>query len=211
MMRRRKIVIGTVACAFAVSILLLAAILIAPKVVDSETVKAKVRSELLKVAAVEIDFDHLILNFFPRPHVIIDRVDLAIPPGVKGKAASVTVQPKILLLFLGKMKIAGLYLDSAELDYPLKSAAWGELKGKNIIFPWRPDTPRKINDFAITANTHKINLQLAKAAIGGNRWQAVGYISRSARNVFGGQNLQSRRNLRFEGPVSGARKSGRSA
>ncbi|MGD9193655.1 MAG: hypothetical protein PVG44_13245 [Desulfobacterales bacterium] len=51
MMRRRKIVIGTVACAFAVSILLLAAILIAPKVVDSETVKAKVRSELLKVAA----------------------------------------------------------------------------------------------------------------------------------------------------------------
>jgi hypothetical protein len=53
MMRRRKVVIGTVACAFAVSILLLAAILIAPKVVDSETVKAKVRSELLKVAAVE--------------------------------------------------------------------------------------------------------------------------------------------------------------
>jgi hypothetical protein len=45
MMRRRKIVNGTVACAFAVSILLLAAILIAPKVVDSETVKAVDRPE----------------------------------------------------------------------------------------------------------------------------------------------------------------------
>ena len=52
MMRRRKIVIGTVACAFAVLMLLLAVVIIAPKVVDTETVKAKVRSELLKVAGV---------------------------------------------------------------------------------------------------------------------------------------------------------------
>jgi hypothetical protein len=65
-------------------------------VIDTETVKAKVRSDFLKVAGVEIDFDHMILDFFPRPHVIIDRVELAIPPAVKGKAALVTVRPKLL-------------------------------------------------------------------------------------------------------------------
>jgi hypothetical protein len=78
-----------------------------------------VRSELEKASGIEIDFEHLILDFFPYPQITIDRVDLAIPPGVKGKAAAVTVQPKILPLFLGKVQIAGLRLDSAELDYIL--------------------------------------------------------------------------------------------
>ncbi len=44
---------------------------------------------------------------------------LSIPPGVKGTAASVTVQPKILPLFLGKMQITDLRLDSAKLNYTL--------------------------------------------------------------------------------------------
>ena len=81
MNRRRKIVIGIVACAFAVSILLLAAILIAPKVIDSEAVKAKVRSEIKETAGVEIDFKHLDLDFFPHPHVIFDQVTLVHTPG----------------------------------------------------------------------------------------------------------------------------------
>ena len=125
MNRRRKIVIGIIAGLFAVSILLLAAILVAPKVIDSESVKAKVRSEIKESADVEIDFEHLVLDFFPHPRVIIDRVALSIPPGVKGTAASVTVQPKILPLFVGKMQITDLRLDSAKLDYtlPKKPAA----------------------------------------------------------------------------------------
>jgi hypothetical protein len=82
------------------------------------------------------------------------------------------------------MKIAGLYLDSAELDYPLKSAAWGELKGNNIIFPWSPDTPLKLNDFAVTATTHKISLASADVSFGGNRLQAAGNMTRSARKVL---------------------------
>ena len=119
MIRRRKIVIGIIAGLFAVSILLLALILVAPKVIDSESVKAKVRSEIKKIAGVDIDFEHLKLDFFPHPHVIVEQVELSIPPGVRGKAESLTVQPKILPLFVGRVQIAGLHLDSAELDYTL--------------------------------------------------------------------------------------------
>ncbi len=117
--RRKKIVTGVIAGAFAVLILLFAVVLIAPKVVDTETVRDKVRSEIKKIAGVEIDFKHLVLDFFPHPHVIFDQVTLSIPPGVKGKAVSVSIRPKILPLLLGKMQIAGLRLDSAELDYTL--------------------------------------------------------------------------------------------
>ena len=119
MNRRRKIVFGISATLFIVLILLLAAILIAPKVIDSDAVKAKVRSEIKETAGVETDFKHLVLNFFPHPHVIFGQVTWAIPPGTRGKAASLRVRPKILPLFLGKMQIAGLRLNSADLDYTL--------------------------------------------------------------------------------------------
>jgi hypothetical protein len=70
LIRPRKIVRGIIACLFGISILLLAGNLIAPKVIDNETVKAKLRSEIKKIAGVEIDFEHLGLDFFPHPHVI---------------------------------------------------------------------------------------------------------------------------------------------
>jgi uncharacterized protein involved in outer membrane biogenesis len=101
----RKIIIGIIASAFVGLTLLLAVAIIAPKVVDSEAVKAKVRSEIKEKSAVEIGFKHLALDFFPHPHVILEQVTLAIPPGVKGKAVSVTVQPKILPLFLDKPQL----------------------------------------------------------------------------------------------------------
>ena len=119
MNRRRKIVVSISAALFVALMLLVAAILIAPKVIDSEAVKAKVRSEIKETAGAEIDFKHLVLKFFPHPHVIVNQVELSISPGVRGKAASIRIRPKILPLFLGKMQIAGLRLDLAELDYTL--------------------------------------------------------------------------------------------
>jgi hypothetical protein len=128
MTRPRKIVIGITACFFAVSILVIAAVLVAPKVIDSEAVKDKVRSEIKETAGVEIDFEHLGIDIFPHPSVIIDRVDLSIPRVVRGKAAWVAVRPKILPLFWGKMKIDRIYLDSAELDYMLPKRPTTEKK-----------------------------------------------------------------------------------
>ena len=120
----KKIGIGIIACLFGVLFLMLAAVLIAPKVVDTKTVRDKLRSEIKQTSGVEIDFKHLILDFFPHPHVIFDQVTLSMLPVVRGKAASVRVHPNILPLFLGKMQIAGLRLDSAELNYtlPIRSA-----------------------------------------------------------------------------------------
>ena len=134
MNRRRKIVIGISAGFFAVSILVLAAVLVAPKVIDSEAVKTKVRSEIKETAGVEIDFEHLGIDIFPHPSVIIDRVDLSIPRVVRGKAAWVAVQPKILPLFWGKMKIDRIYLDSAELDYMLPKRPSTEKKNASTLF-----------------------------------------------------------------------------
>jgi len=99
--------------------LLFAAVLIAPKVVDTELVRDKLRSEIKETSGAEIDFEHIILDFTPRPHIIFEQVALSIPSAVRGKALSLWVQPKILPLFVGEVQIAGLRLESADLDYIL--------------------------------------------------------------------------------------------
>lgn len=161
MIRRKKIVIGIIACAFAVLILMLTVVLIAPKVVDTETVRDKVRSEIKKLAGVEIDFKHLVLDFFPQPHVIFDRVTLSIPPAVRGRAVSVSVQLKILPLFLGKLQIAGLHLDSAELDYTLaKKSATEKTTPQPFSFD---DLAKRLQSLVATLPEFKIPKSVLRA------------------------------------------------
>jgi hypothetical protein len=127
MNNRRKIVIGIVAGALSVLILLLAVVVIAPKIADTKIVRDKLRSEIKETSGAEIDFEHLVLDFFPHPHIILEQVVLSIPSAVKGKAVSLWIQPKILPLFVGDVQIADLRLESAELDYMLpQKPATGE-------------------------------------------------------------------------------------
>ena len=67
MNNRKKIVFGIIAVALSILILLLAVVIIAPKVVDTKTVRDKLRGEIKKASGAEVDFEHLILDFFPRP------------------------------------------------------------------------------------------------------------------------------------------------
>ena len=71
-----------------------------------------------------------------------------------------------------------------DMKDPLKSAVWGKLKGKDIILPWEPDTPLKIDDIALTATTHKINLQTVDVTFSGNQLKVTGNMTRSVQNVL---------------------------
>ena len=69
-------------------------------------------------------------------------------------------------------------------NHLLKSAVWGELKGKGIAYPLKPDSPLKINDLAVTATTHKIDLQSADVTFSGSQFKAAGTMMRSAQNAL---------------------------
>ncbi len=118
MVKQRKIVIGIIACITAVLFLAFAAAIFAPKIVDSKAVGHKLRSEVKKATGVDVDFKHLRLGLFPRPHVTIEQVETSIS-GARAAAASLTIHPRILPLFQGKLQITSLRLDSAQLDYTL--------------------------------------------------------------------------------------------
>ncbi len=154
MISRRKIVIGVIVGVFAVVILMLAGVLIAPQVLDTKSVKDEIRSQVQKELGAKVDFKHLRLDFFPHPHVIFDQVTLSIPPGVKGKAVSVRVYPEILPLFRGKIQIASLRLDTAELDYTLTKKTVTE---KRASQPFSLDElGKKVQSFVSTLPAFKI-------------------------------------------------------
>ena len=71
-----------------------------------------------------------------------------------------------------------------DVNHPLKSALWGELKGKGIIYPLKPDTPLKVNEVVLAATTHKINLQSADVTFSGSQLKAAGTMTRSAQNAL---------------------------
>jgi len=77
------------------------------------------------------------------------------------------------------------------LRHPLKSAAWGNLKGNEIIYPWKPDSPLKIIDFALDATTHEINLKSADVTFSGNDLHAGGTMKRSAKKVLVDMDISS--------------------
>lgn len=114
-----------IAVVLSVVILLLAVVSIAPRVIDTPMVKAKLRGEIKEASGAEIDFEHLVLDFLPHPRITFKQATVSVPSAVKGQIASMTVRPKILPLFVGDVQIAGLHLQSAKLDYilPKKSAA----------------------------------------------------------------------------------------
>jgi uncharacterized protein involved in outer membrane biogenesis len=101
--KSRKIVIGAAIGIVTVVILLFAAVLVLPKLIESETLKAKIRSEFSRTVGGEIDFDRLDLSVFPLPHVTLDKVSVVLPKKLTGSAEMISVTPKILMLLSGKI------------------------------------------------------------------------------------------------------------
>lgn len=123
MAEQRKFRLSVSACASALLFVMLAAVVLAPRIINSKTVRNKLRSDIKTASGFDVDFKHLRLNFFPRPHATIEQVAASIP-GVRMVAAALTLHPRILSLIRGKLQITRLRLDSAELDYilPIKPA-----------------------------------------------------------------------------------------
>ena len=101
--KRRKIVVGVLIGMFAVLLMLFAAAVVLPRLIDSETLKIKIRSEFSQKVGGEIDFDRLDFSFFPLPHVKLDKASVILPKKFAGSAEMISVTPKILLLLSGKI------------------------------------------------------------------------------------------------------------
>ncbi|MGD8949332.1 MAG: AsmA-like C-terminal domain-containing protein [Desulfobacterales bacterium] len=122
MSKSRKIVAGAVIGIVSVVILLLVAVLVLPKVIESETLKAKIRSEFSRTVGGEIDFDRLDFSVFPHPHLKLNKASVMLPKKLAGSAEIISVTPKILQLLSGKIGFREIRVQQPDVTITLQKS-----------------------------------------------------------------------------------------
>ena len=96
-------------------IILLALVLlltvVAPRVISSASVKARIRTEFSRAVGGTLDFDRLGVSLFPRPGVVVYGAALAIPEKGSGTVESVKACPQLLPLLRGKVRIGKVRIE----------------------------------------------------------------------------------------------------
>jgi hypothetical protein len=87
-------------------VLLVAVVYIAPRIINSDSVKEKIVTAASQKLGGDIAFQKIALSLFPRPHADIYEGTVAIPGKASGTVESLTVYPRILPLIMGNLQIA---------------------------------------------------------------------------------------------------------
>jgi hypothetical protein len=98
--------------------LLLTLTVVAPRVINLESIKGQIQAEFSKTVGGDLDFDRMDLSFFPRPGVIIRRASAEIPETVRGTLRSLKVCPAILPLFRGSLRVAKVSVEAPDFEIP---------------------------------------------------------------------------------------------
>ena len=120
--KSKKTVFGVLIGIVTVVILLFVAVLVLPKLIESETLKAKIRSEFSQKFGGEIDFDRLDFSFFPLPHVTLEKASVMLPKKLTGSAEMIAVTPKILPLLSGKIGFREIRVQQPDVTITLQKS-----------------------------------------------------------------------------------------
>ena len=92
--------------------LLLVVLLVLPKLINLEPVKQKLLAQASKAVGGQVECQRVELSFLPIPRVVVQQGRISIPGKVSGSLGSLTVYPEILPLFLARLELAEVEIDS---------------------------------------------------------------------------------------------------
>ena len=119
MSRRKKIYLWAVGVSATLVILLLAFILLLPKLLNVDLLREKIQARISQEVGGKAEFRSLDLLFFPRPRVVVRQANLSIPEKVTSDVESVTIYPEILPLLTGRVRIAMIKAEAPDVKISL--------------------------------------------------------------------------------------------
>jgi len=119
MSKRKKISLWIMGGVGVLLILLLAFLLIVPRLINLEPIREKALSSISEKVGGEVKFQRFDLSFFPLPHVVLHQLSLSIPGKVSGTLESLRVYPKLPPLIRGKLQIAELQGEAPDFKMEL--------------------------------------------------------------------------------------------
>lgn len=119
MSRYKKITLWVIGSTGTILILLLALLLLLPKLINLQPVKGKILANLSRTVGGQVEFHKVDLSFFPRLRVLVHQASVSIPGKLTGDAESVTIYPEILSLLTGRVRIAVLKVQAPDVKMKL--------------------------------------------------------------------------------------------
>ena len=102
--------------------LYLVALLILPRLIDSESVKGEIQNQFSQMLGGRINFERLELEIWPIPHIEVRKVQITIPPNLSSTVQASKIYPKILPLLTGRVEIGVVRFESPVLGLRLMDA-----------------------------------------------------------------------------------------
>jgi len=131
--RGRNIAVDLLACLGADFILLLAAVLIVPRIIDRGSMGDNLRSEVSKLVNGVFDFKRIDLSLFPMPHVLLADAMLNLPQRITASALVIEVFLEILPLLTGKINLSNARIQQPDLNIMLPKPTSGDSAPASVI------------------------------------------------------------------------------
>jgi hypothetical protein len=99
--------------------LALLAVLLAPHIVRLDAVETRIRESVRQACACSFDFRSLEFSALPLPEFSLREVRFSIPKKIRAKIRTVSIQPSVADLFLGRLQIGNIEMDRPRITmYP---------------------------------------------------------------------------------------------
>src|SRR5262245_15575800 len=150
-MTARRIIVWLAGLLGTVVVLLLLAALLLPRLLDSQTVRERIRTFVLTKAKADVAISQVGFRWFPRPAVTMRGVSVSFGKEVTGKLQAITARPSVAGLLRGdvdvsRVELSGLALSLAlpeEMEKPL-SLDEVEVQLRNLLSSLAVQVPRLI-------------------------------------------------------------------
>ena len=134
-MRMRKKIVLSLAITLSISLVLLAAaILLAPRYLNSTSIKAKIETAISRELGGKVQYQRLEITIYPRLHVVFHGTQLSIPKTIKGGVKFISIYPQILPLVKGKLFISEIRIREPNLTIAIPETV-SEVRPEELSLP----------------------------------------------------------------------------
>jgi len=120
---RKKIARGVAGAVGLVAVLLVALAVLMPRWINGEAVKSGIQNRASRAAGGTVRYERLEIAWFPRPRIVVRRLELTIPHRAAGTVESLTLYPSLFPRRRGGVPLAKVRADAPDLAVEIPRAA----------------------------------------------------------------------------------------
>jgi len=128
--RKKKTLLWILGTLGALFVLLFGLLLLAPSLINTETVREKVLAAFSENLDGQVEYKKIDLSFLPRPRLVLNKVSLSIPGKITGTLKSLTLYPEILPFLKGNVRFSEIHVNAPDFKLSQPARPKSDKKGE---------------------------------------------------------------------------------